>query len=62
MSIGLFIKQKKFIASELKKGRTDYEKIYQEAKEKQPEEEKKLLLNHIDDHKKYIKSRDRRIK
>lgn len=44
MSIGLFIKQKKFIDAELKKGRTDYEKIYQEAKEKQVEEEKDKKL------------------
>jgi len=41
MSIGLFVKQKKFIDAELKKGNKNYEEIYQKAKEKQFEEEKK---------------------
>ena len=41
MSIGLFIKQKKFIQRELEKGNKNYEEIYQKAKEKQFEEERK---------------------
>ena len=41
MSIGIFIKQKKFIEAELKKGNKNYEEIYQKAKEKQFKEEKK---------------------
>ena len=48
MSIGLFVKQKKFIDAELKKGNKNYEEIYQKAKEKQAKENKladKLLKN-----------------
>jgi len=41
MSIGLFIKQKKFIQSELKKGNKDYEEIYRKAKKKQFKKEKR---------------------
>ena len=35
MSIGLFINQKKFIQSELKRGNKDYEEIYLKAKANQ---------------------------
>jgi len=43
MSFALFIKQKKFIEDELKKGNKDYEKIYQRAKEKQLEEKRRRI-------------------
>jgi len=53
MSIGILIKQKKFIAAELKKGNKDYEEIYQMAKYRQQIEEK-ILRNVVRKYKKEL--------